>query len=105
MVLAEVRRLVQDEREPLRYSDTAIRHAARAAFDNFRMLRPDFVEGSIMQSLPAYPDTFPIHEAGTSAFNTMAAAYIMVQNEEYANDGTAANMMALALSMLRGAPR
>jgi hypothetical protein len=102
-VIAEVRRVLQDDAnlDDPRNTDDEIRAAMNMALADFRRARPDIFVGQ-MSTLPdlVTVDTIEIEDMFLTPLVHITTAYVMMQTNEYAQDGTAANLLALARSQL-----
>jgi len=108
-VILEVRRIMQDKGagRDQRSSDYEIRGALNLTLADIRRARPDFFIGSLGTSqLPDARDvdTLDIDEYMFTPISLVTAGYMLLEVDEYTDDGTAANILALGRQQIGGTP-
>ena len=95
-IIDETRRILADNgvADKQRNTDAAIRSAMRMSLSDFRRLRPDLFIGAL-DALPdiTVVDTLDIEDWLFSAFAFLTTGYVLLQNDQFSQDGTASNLI------------
>lgn len=107
-VVFKARRLLQDERAPHRHSDEELVGYVNGAMSEVRRLRPDL----LLPSLATYTQerlqvddldaALPIEDSYFVSVVDYVVGYASMQDDEFANDGRAAAMLARFTTRLVG---
>lgn len=106
-VIAEVRRLTQDSGygQDQRSSDVEIRGAMNLALSDMRRARPDYFLGNLAPLVDVQDAvTISVDDYMFTPICMVTAGYLLMEVDEYSDDGTARNFVALGRQQMGGTP-
>lgn len=102
-IIDETRRILSDRgvAEKRRNKDADIRGAMRLAISDMRRVRPDLFVGSL-QTLPdmMVVDQVDIEDWLFTPMAFLTTGYVLMQNDQFSQDGTAAGMLSAGKAQL-----
>jgi hypothetical protein len=105
-IITRVRALLQDEQAPYRYSDAQLFDSINDAQDSMVSLRPDYFIAVDFDPVRVVATTTELAAPWRLVYpmTLFVAGYMMLREDEFADDGRAAAMVGRAATIVTEAP-